>query len=119
MLGRAFEAEGGRSVAAQNSAIVSDAPYLVGVKADGDLDFVRRGSAREANWLAVNQQLAPVAADGLTLEWVQRKFVSVLTRQNNGTLQYVSQLRETVRDTKPARIAAGRQPVPAADARAR
>ena len=46
VLGRAFEAEGGRNVAAQTSAIVSDAPFLVGVKPDGDLAFVRRGSAR-------------------------------------------------------------------------
>jgi alpha-2-macroglobulin len=41
VLARAFEAEGGRSVAAQNTAIVSDAPYLVGVKPDGDLSFVQ------------------------------------------------------------------------------
>src|SRR5436189_4663307 len=74
VLARAFEAEGGRNVAAQTSAIVSDAPYLVGVKADGDLAFVTRASARNALWLAVNQQLDPVAADQLTLEWVQRKF---------------------------------------------
>src|SRR5262249_10944456 len=72
LLARAFEAEGGRNVAAQNSAIVSSAPFLVGVKADGDLSFVKRGSARQANWLAVDQQLAPVAAESLTLEWVQR-----------------------------------------------
>ncbi len=117
VLGLAFEAEAGRSVAVQNSAIVSDADYLIGVKADGDLDFVQRGSARDAQWLAVNQQLAPVAAGGLSLEWVQRRFVSVLTRQSNGTYRYVSQLREVVRDTRPARIAAGgsRFPLPTAE----
>ena len=49
---------------------------------------------------------------GLTLEWVQRKFVSVLTRQDNGTLRYVSQLRETVRDSRPVTIAAGGSPLP-------
>src|SRR5262245_48895925 len=59
ILSRAYEAEGGRNVAAQNNAIVSDATFLVGVKPDGDLSFVKRGSAREANWLAVNQQLNP------------------------------------------------------------
>src|SRR6185295_3355812 len=94
VLGRAFEAEGGRNVAAQDSAIVSDAPYLVGVKPDGDLEFVQRASAHGARWLAVNQQLEPVAADGLTLEWVQRKFLSVLTQQNNKTFTYVSRLKE-------------------------
>jgi alpha-2-macroglobulin len=107
VLARAFEAEGGRNVAAQDSAIVSDAPYLVGVKPDGDLNFVRRTSARQANWLAVNRQLTPVAADGLTLEWVQRKFLSVLTQQDNQTYRYVSKLKETVRNTQNVKIASG------------
>ena len=107
VLARAFEAEGGRNVAAQNGVIVSDAPYLVGVKADGDLTFVQRASTREARWLAVNQQLNPVAADGLRLEWVQRKYVSVLTQQDNRTFKYVSRLKEIVRDTRSARIPAG------------
>jgi alpha-2-macroglobulin len=107
LLVRAFEAEGGRNVAAQNSAIVANVAYLVGVKADGDLTFVKRGTARAAHWLAVDQQLAPLAADGLTLEWVQRKYVSVLTQQQNQTYQYVSRRKEIVRDTKKVRIAAG------------
>ena len=83
-----------------------DAPYLVGVKTDGDLTFVQRSSARNARWLAVNQQLQPVAADDLTLEWVQRKFVSVLTQQGNSTFKYVSRLREIVRDTRNVQITA-------------
>ena len=107
VLARAYEAQGGRMVAAQNSAIVSDAAFLVGVKPDGDLSFVRRATARNATWLAVNQQLNPVAADGLVLEWVQRKFVSVLTEQNDGTLKYVSRIRDTVRNQRGVRIAAG------------
>ena len=75
---------------------------------------MQRASARQAHWLAVNQQLAPVAADELTLEWVQRKFVSVLTQQNNRTLKYVSRLKEIVRDSRSVRIAAGgsRFPLP-------
>ena len=107
VLARAFEAEGGRSVAAQNTAIVADAPYLVGVKPDGDLTFVRRSTARQAHWLAVNQQLTPVAASQLTLEWVQRKYLSVLTQQPDRTYKYVSRLKETVRDARKVQIAAG------------
>ncbi len=107
VLARAYEAEGGRNVAAQNGAIVSDASYLVGVKPDGDLTFVRRASARQARWLAVDQQLSSVAADGLSLEWVQRKYVSVLTQQDNQTYKYVSRLKEIVRDTRSVKIAAG------------
>jgi uncharacterized protein YfaS (alpha-2-macroglobulin family) len=107
LLARAFEAEGGRSVAAQNRVIVSNAAFLVGIKPDGDLTFVKRGSARQAHWLAVNQQLIPVAADSLTLEWVQRKYVSVLTQQPNQTYQYVSRRKEIVRESRKVRIAAG------------
>ena len=117
VLGRAFEAEGGRSVAAQTSAIISDAAFLVGVKADGDLTFVQRGSTRGAQWLAVDPQLTPVAVGALTLEWVQRRYVSVLTRQDNGTYRYVSQLREMVRDSRAVRIAqaGSRFPLPTAE----
>ena len=107
LLAKAFEAEGGRNVAASNSAIISEADYLVGVKADGDLGFVSRGATRQAHWLAVNQQLNSVAADGLTLDWVQRKYVSVLTQQNNQTYKYVSKLREIVRNTRKVRIGVG------------
>jgi hypothetical protein len=107
VLARAFEAEGGRSVAAQNTAIVADAAYLVGVKPDGDLSFVRRSTARQAHWLAVNQQLTPVTAPQLTLEWVERKYLSVLTEQPDRTYKYVSRLKETVRDTRKVQIAAG------------
>jgi uncharacterized protein YfaS (alpha-2-macroglobulin family) len=107
VLGRAFEAEGGRNVAAQTSAIVADAAFLVGVKPDGDLAFVQRASVRHAQWLAVNQQLDPVAADKLTLDWVQRKFVSVLTQLPNGTFKYVSRLKTIVRNSRSVRIAAG------------
>jgi hypothetical protein len=107
VLARAFEAEGGRSVAAQNTAIVADAPYLVGVKPDGDISFVSRSSARQARWLAVNQQLDPVAATQLTLEWVQRKYLSVLTEQPDHTYSYVSRLKETVRNTRNVQISPG------------
>lgn len=107
VLARAFEAEGGRNVAAQNSAIVADAPYLVGVKTDGELSFVGRSTARSARWLAVNQQLEPVPAEQLTLDWVQRKYLSVLTEQGNKTFRYVSRLKEILRESHPVRIAAG------------
>ncbi len=107
VLARAFEAGGGRNVAAQNSAIVADAPYLVGVKPDGDMSFVHRGTSRHARWLAINQQLSPVPADKLTLDWVQRTYVSVLTQQPDQTYKYVSRLKEVVRNSRPVSIASG------------
>ena len=51
-----------------------------------DVRPARHRARRRTGWPS-NQQLNPVAADSLTLEWVQRKFVSVLTQQSNGTLR--------------------------------
>ena len=112
MLARVYEAGGGRNVAAQNSVIVSDSPWLVGIKPDGDMSYVSRNSSRTAHWLAVNQQLDPVAVDNLTLEWVQRKYVSVLTEQDNKTYKYVSRLKEIVRDSRKINIARGGTNIP-------
>ncbi len=100
VLARAFEAEGGRNVAAQNSMIVSSADYLVGVKPAEDLSYILRGSAHRALWLALNSKLGAVAVEGLTLDWVQRKYVSVLTQQDDRTYKYVSRMKETVRDSR-------------------
>jgi uncharacterized protein YfaS (alpha-2-macroglobulin family) len=55
----------------------------------------------------VNQQLMPVAAPQLTLEWVQRKYLSVLTQQPDRTYKYVSRLKEIVRNTRDVQVAAG------------
>ena len=72
--------------------------------------------AARSGW-RLTQQLTPVAVGGLTLDWVQRRYVSVLTRQDNGTYRYVSQLREVVRDSRTVRVAAAgtRFPLPTAE----
>src|SRR5205814_6646939 len=48
----------------------------------------------------------------LTLDWVQRKYVSVLTQQNNQTYKYVSRLKEIVRNSRKVRIASGGSNIP-------
>ncbi|MDB6062843.1 MAG: alpha-2-macroglobulin family protein [Verrucomicrobiaceae bacterium] len=106
ILARAFEAEGGRNVAAFSAALVSSAPYLVGVKAEEELGYLQRDSKHASRWLAVDQKLNGIALADIKQEWVQRKFVSVLTKQNNGTYRYQSRRKDIVRDTKPLALAA-------------
>ncbi|MFT3929176.1 MAG: alpha-2-macroglobulin [Spongiibacteraceae bacterium] len=107
LLARAFEAEGGRNVASYSAALVSSAPYLVGIKAEDELGYLQRDSQHVARWIAIDQKLASIALADAQLEWVQRKFVSVLTKQNNGTYRYQSRRKDIVRDTKPFALAAG------------
>ena len=89
-----YEAEGGRSVAAEASVIVSPLAYLVGYKADGDLHYVTRGTRRIVDLIAVGPQGNRVAASGIRAMLMERRYLSVLTKQYNGTYKYESLKKE-------------------------
>ncbi|CAG1769199.1 hypothetical protein BAC3_00116, partial [uncultured bacterium] len=91
---RAYEAEGGRNVAADAETLVSDMPFLVGYKADGELNFVARNAKRNAQLIAIDPQLQQIAAEKLNIELIERKVLSVLTRQEDGTYKYESRPKE-------------------------
>lgn len=89
-----FEADGGRGVTGEAAQLVSSLPFLVGWKADGRLDFVSRGGERAVDLVAVDSRLQRVAAPGLKLRHLERRYVSVLLRQENGTYKYESRQKE-------------------------
>ncbi len=91
---RVFEADSGRGVGTESSMLVSDADYLIGVKAADSLDYVPKGAQREIHWLAIGQDLAPRAVEGLTVERVEHRYVSVLVRQGDGTYRYESHVKD-------------------------
>jgi uncharacterized protein YfaS (alpha-2-macroglobulin family) len=101
LLAKVFEPEGGRSVAAEASVLVSELPFLVGVKNDGDPAFVARGSKRVSQLITIDPQAKPRATAGLTLQRVERKVVSVLMRQANDTYKYESRKKEAVLGEQP------------------
>ncbi|MGH8029532.1 MAG: alpha-2-macroglobulin, partial [Arenimonas sp.] len=99
-LARAFEPGSGRAVAAQASTLVSRNDFLVGIKAGDSLDYVQRGAVRDAQLLAIGPDGAARAVPGLHAVVLERRHVSVLTRQDSGLFRYVSQERKyPVRDT--------------------
>jgi len=107
-LARAFEPQGGRSVAAECAVMVSDLDYLVGYKADGALNYVSRGSTREVSLIAINPQVQRTKVGGITLQLVERKFVSVLKKQSNETYKYESVRKEVpLKESKLSIPAAG------------
>ncbi len=95
-LARAFEPESGRSVAADTAMLVSELPYLIGFKPDGDLGYVSRGSRRSVNLVAIDSRVKTVAVSDLKLALVERRFVSVLLKQANDTYKYESRPKEIV-----------------------
>ena len=93
LLVRTFEPGSGRNVAASATTLVSDNPYLIGIKRDDELGYVKRGSQRSAQLVAIGPDAKPIRTQGLRAVLVERRHVSVLTKQNSGLYKYVSQLR--------------------------
>jgi hypothetical protein len=106
-LAEGYEAEGGRGVSSEASLLVSPLPYLVGFKADGGLSYLSQGSERSVDFIAVDPSLKRKAVKGLKAELIERRWVSVLTQQPNGTYRYESARRDSVIRTRELAIAEG------------
>jgi hypothetical protein len=94
VLTQGFEAGGGRFVTDVVSAMVSPLSYLLGYHPHGDLRFLRKGVPQEVELIAVDQYLNKIAVDDLRLKTLELKWVSVLTKQANGTYAYQSVEKE-------------------------
>ncbi|MCZ8319799.1 MAG: alpha-2-macroglobulin [Silanimonas sp.] len=107
LLVRAYEPGSGRGVAATLKALVSDAPYLVGLKAGEGLAYVNRGARAGADLVVLGPDGRPVAIDGLQLVRIERRMVSVLTRGDDGLYRFVSRERRDEKDRRalPAKAA--------------
>jgi alpha-2-macroglobulin len=114
LLARAFEPAGGRSVTADAATLVSELPFLIGFKADGDLQYLSRDSKRLVSLIAIDPAAKRTAAAGLALKRIEIKFVSVLTKQNNGTYQYESRKKEITLAEEPIAVPASGLDLPLA-----
>jgi len=106
VLVKAFEPEGGRSVAAEAQTLVSDQPYLVGVKTPDSLGYINRNAPRELQLIAIDPQARKVAAGGLKMVRVEHKVLSMLVKQNNGLYRYESRAKDVTLDEQALDIAA-------------
>ncbi|HZP65822.1 MAG TPA: alpha-2-macroglobulin, partial [Rudaea sp.] len=104
---KGYEAEGGRSVAAEAHVLVSSLDYLIGAKAADNLDFVPRGAKRSVNLIAIDPTTKKIAIEGLKAAIIERRFVSVLAKQDSGVFKYESKSKEIPVSENPLAIAAG------------
>ncbi|WP_414447280.1 MG2 domain-containing protein [Burkholderia sp. 22PA0099] len=103
---KAYEAEGGRSVAANAQALVSNNDWLVGYRAVDDLGYVKRGSPRSVKLIAIDPHAQAIALKDLRAQLVELRYVSVLTRQDSGAYKYDSRLKEVPVQEAPLTIPA-------------
>ncbi|TPG04688.1 alpha-2-macroglobulin family protein [Rhodanobacter glycinis] len=105
-LSKAYEAEGGRSVAAAVQTLVSSNDWLVGYKAVDNLDYITRDSPRTVRLVAINPQARAFALNDLKAQLIERRYVSVLTKQDSGVYKYESKLKEIPISEQPLAIPA-------------
>ncbi|WP_413291106.1 alpha-2-macroglobulin family protein [Bdellovibrio sp. HCB337] len=91
---KGFDASGGRSVVSASTVLISPLPYLVGLKPDGELTYIKKGADRNIDLLAVDSDLKNIDVKDLKLQIIERRYVSVLTQNSDGTYKYQSVLKE-------------------------
>jgi uncharacterized protein YfaS (alpha-2-macroglobulin family) len=84
----AFEKDSGRSVISTAETLVSSAPYFLGWKADGRLDYISKNAGRTVSFIVVGPNQEAKAVAGLQLKLEQTTMTSALVKQPNGTLAY-------------------------------
>src|ERR1051325_4442981 len=108
-----YEAEGGRSVTAEAGAAgVSNQPFLVGYKPDGDLRYLHKDSQRAVEFVVVGSDGKQLGVRKLRLARIRVSYVSVLARQFDGTYKYQSVKKEIPVSDAPLAIAATGLTVP-------
>ena len=78
----------------------------LGYKSNGSLDYVKMNHGQTLDFVAIDQGLNRIAVQNLTLTVTQQEYVSVLTRQDDGTYAYESVEKDQVISTAPVTIPA-------------
>jgi len=106
-----FEAEGGRGVAAQASVLVSPRPYLLGLKPDGELRYVARGSTRTVSAAAVGPEGRPVGVSSITAQLLEERWISALVKGHDGLYRYQSVAKELFVSSRTLSLPAAPRPL--------
>lgn len=83
-----LESGSARGVSTSLSALVSPAEYLVGWRADGDLNYLAQNAERKIDFIAVDNNLQPLEKNNLILTVSRKEYAPALVEQKNGTYEY-------------------------------
>lgn len=106
-----FELGSGRGVNAYLSALVSPNPYLIGRKTNGDMSFIKKDSEHQVEFVAIDNNLSPIAKDNLFLSFYQRQYISSLVEMPDGTYRYQMVPKEQVIQKEAWKIGANGEQV--------
>jgi len=86
--------DSGRTIRAAKSVTVSPLKKILGFKPTGDLEYIHQNAESPVHIIALNNRLKRIRADALKGELKEIKYISALTRQNDGTYRYQSVKKE-------------------------
>lgn len=92
----AFESDGGHGVREQKRFLVSPWDSVAGYDADCELDYLGKDSSGKVKFVAIDQDLKPVAMKGLRYRIFESRYISVLRQEDNGSMSYESQQRQVL-----------------------
>jgi len=96
-----FEAESGRSVATEMTTFVSQLPYFIGYKPEGELAYIKQNSSQSLHILAIDPELNPIQVSDLTFEWWLLQPVTTLVKKENGLYEYQSIIQSKLIKKEP------------------
>ncbi|MBV2128541.1 alpha-2-macroglobulin [Arsukibacterium indicum] len=99
-----FEAGGGRSVRHRLTSLLSPLAQVVAVKADGELGYLKKQQQRSINFIAIDNNLSQIALSDLSLQLIEKRPVTSLVKQNDGTYQYQSIVQDIALQQTPFSI---------------
>lgn len=108
LAGEGFEKDSGRSVVNVASTLVSRQSSLLGIAADGSLDYIPKGSARKLKLLMVGADFKPKEAAPISAEIFERRFISTLVKRGDGLYAYQSVQRDEPRGNLPVSLTDGK-----------
>lgn len=100
-----FDAGGGRSVQHRLSSLLSPLKQLVAVKADGELRYLKKQQQRSINFIAIDHALEQIDLTDLSVQLIEKRPVTSLVKQDDGTFQYQSIVQDIVLSQTAFRIA--------------
>ncbi len=107
LLAEGYELDGGRGVSTEASVLVSPLEHLVGYRPDGDLSYIKKNAGASVQLIAVDPKLDSIALADLSAVRIERRWVSVLVRQPNGTFKYQSVQKDVTLGKKKLSVAKG------------
>lgn len=103
-LAEGFEADSGRAVSAEATALIAPLDYLVGYKPAQDLSFLKHNTPSSVHFIAINSELESLALNDLQIQLLSIKKISTLVKKPDGTYHYQSINQEVPTLSQPFAI---------------